>query len=277
MVSFPNCKINLGLRIIRKRKDGYHDLETVFYPLRFCDVLEITNDQQYGRSGILPFKLTGLNIDGEAKNNLCVKAYKLLKKDFPDLPLVQIHLHKAIPAGSGLGGGSADAAFTLTLLNKKFGLNIPREKLLEYALELGSDCPFFIINEPCYATSKGEELELLKLDLSSYTFILVNPGIHINTGQAFLSIHPRETTQSLRKIVKNPIETWKDDLINDFEPGIFKKHREIEGIKEKLYKAGAIYASLSGSGSTVFGIFREVKAELNFPSDYFIKKLPGGS
>jgi 4-diphosphocytidyl-2-C-methyl-D-erythritol kinase len=275
MVAFPNCKINLGLRVLRKRSDGYHDIETIFYPLQICDILEITNYQQKGRSAALPFTLTGIDINGEAQNNLCIKAYKLLKKDFPGLPLIQMNLHKSVPAGSGLGGGSADAAFTLTLLNNKFHLNLTEKKLLDYAAELGSDCPFFIINKPCYATGRGEQLETIQLDLSAYTIIVVNPGIHINTGQAFLSVTPGSNKKSLKEIITAPVEEWKDKLVNDFEEYISNEHPEIAEIKNQLYSSGALYSSMSGSGSTVYGVFKTSPPALKFPDHYFVKKLSG--
>ena len=183
MIVFPNCKINLGLHILGKREDGFHNLETVFYPLLFRDALELipaTNNTTE-----IEFTGSGLAVDGNVSDNLCVKAYYLLKKNFPQLPLVKIHLHKAIPMGAGLGGGSADAAFMLKLLNEKFNLNISTPQLLNYALELGSDCPFFIINKPCIATGRGEILEEIEVDLSAYKIVLINPGIHINTGWAF--------------------------------------------------------------------------------------------
>jgi 4-diphosphocytidyl-2-C-methyl-D-erythritol kinase len=276
MVVFPNCKINLGLRILRKRSDGYHDIETIFYPLPLCDVLEITNYSEKERSATIPLAVTGIKLDGDGSNNLCIKAYKLLKKKFPGLPLVEINLHKEIPAGSGLGGGSADAAFTLKLLNKKFRLGLSDSQLMEFAFELGSDCPFFIINTPCYATGRGEVLEPFQMDLSAYTIMLVNPGIHINTGQAFLSVKPITPEKKLEEIVRLPIERWKDELVNDFEQYIFQKHREIVDIKDRLYQAGALYASMSGSGSTVYGIFsNDPGPGLKFPSDYYVKQLTG--
>lgn len=270
MIVFPNCKINLGLRILRKRNDGFHDIETIFYPLPFYDVLEIirADDKQTSLSH------SGLKIDMDAENNLCAKAYRSLKNDYPDIPPVHIHLHKTIPAGAGLGGGSADGAFTLQLLNKKFQLNLSAEQLISYALQLGSDCPFFILNKPCLATGRGEILEPLSVDLSAFYFIIVNPGIHINTGQAFAGITPSVPQKAVDKIILQPIETWKDELINDFEKNVFEIHPEIKNIKESLYQQGAVYASMSGTGSTVFGIFKKDNSpSLSFPSNYFVKKL----
>lgn len=277
MIVFPNCKINLGLNILRKRSDGYHDLETVFYPLPFTDVLEIIEYKKYTRTPSIPFTITGLPVKGEAASNLCIRAYKLLKKDFQNLPHIQVHLHKVIPTGAGLGGGSADAAYTLLLLNDLFHLKISHERLIDYAAQLGSDCPFFIINKPCFAKGRGEKLEELKVDLSNYEFIIIHPNIHIDTGRAFLSITPALPARSLKEIIASPLYTWKDELINDFEKVIFPEYKEIAAIKEKLYQAGAIYASMSGSGSTVYGIFEKgSQPELQFPDTYFVKEVNTG-
>jgi 4-diphosphocytidyl-2-C-methyl-D-erythritol kinase len=268
VVTFPNCKINLGLHIPGKREDGFHNLETVFYPVPFKDALELipsTNTE-------IEFTITGLAVDGNAADNLCVKAYHLLKKDFPELPAVKIHLHKAIPLGAGLGGGSADAAFMLKLLNEKFKLNLSTSKLLNYALQLGSDCPFFIINEPCFATGRGEILEEVELDLSAYKIVLINPGIHVNTGWAFSNITPALPIKSIVEIIQQPVETWKAELKNDFETAVFAAHPAIEEIKKSFYSQGAIYAAMSGSGSTVFGIFNTPVDIATFKNkNYFIK------
>ncbi len=275
MLVFPNCKINLGLNILRKREDGFHDIETVFYPLPFHDALELVQNTQ--NNFPIEFTGTGLSVDGAAEDNLCVKAYHLLKKDLPQLPAVKLHLHKTIPTGAGLGGGSADAAFMLKLLNDKFGLNLSTPQLLDYALQLGSDCPFFIINKPCFATGRGEFLEEISLDLSAYKIVLVNPGIHINTGWAFSQIDPASANRSVKEIVQQPIETWKAELINDFEAPVFSAHPEIKEIKEELYQQGAVYASMSGSGSTVVGIFESSVSPSLFPGkNYFIKSIKPG-
>ncbi len=255
MVVFPNCKINLGLQILDKRKDGYHNLQTVFYPLPFTDVLELipnTNNKT-----AIEFTGTGITIDGKPEDNLCIKAYHLLKNDFPQLPPVKVHLHKAIPMGAGLGGGSADASFMLRSLNEKFRLLIPESQLITYALQLGSDCPFFIKNKPSFATGRGELLEDIELDLSAYSIILVNPGIHINTGWAFSNINPSTSGISVKEIVQQPPGSWKDVLVNDFEKPVFTAYPQIRLIRDSLYEQGALYASMSGSGSTVFGIFNK--------------------
>lgn len=288
MISFPNCKINLGLNIIRKRVDGYHDLETVFYPLMIRDVLEVIqtmddrqetveNRQQstvYRLPSTINFSTSGLNIEGDPNNNLCIKAYHLLQKDFPSLPSVKMHLHKTIPMGAGLGGGSADGAFALKLLNEKFHLNLSTNQLINYALQLGSDCPFFIINQPCFASSRGEVLEKLSVNLSAYKFMIVNPGIHISTAWAFAQILAQQPKQSIKDIIQKPVSEWKDLLQNDFEYAVMKEYPAIGQIKETLYHAGAAYVSMTGSGSTVYGIFekeREIKTD--FPSAYFTQIL----
>lgn len=272
MIVFPNCKINLGLNILNKRKDGFHDIETVFYPVKFTDALEIisgtTNDRPVEFTG------TGLKVEGIMEDNLCIKAYSLLKKDFPQLPAVKIHLHKAIPMGAGLGGGSADAAFMLKLMNDKFKLNLSSAQLINYSLQLGSDCPFFIHNKPCFATGRGEIMEELNVDLSSYKMILINPGIHINTGWAFSQITPALPKRSIKEIIQQPVETWKSALTNDFESAVFSAQLEIKKIKEALYEQGAVYASMSGSGSTVFGIFSStIPTSLFSNGNYLVKTI----
>ena len=268
MILFPNCKINLGLHILRKRDDGFHDLETVFCPLPFCDALEIIADNIHTET---TFTTSGLTIDGNPEENISVKAYNLLKKEF-GIPPAKIHLHKAIPLGAGLGGGSADGAFTLLLLNKKFKLDIAEEKLIDFALQLGSDCPFFIKNKICYATGRGEKIKPINLDLSPYKIVLINPGIKINTAWAFSQVQPNEDRTSILEIVHQPPGSWKDNLVNDFEVAIFKQHPSIKKIKEELYKNGAVYASMSGSGSSVFGLFEKSATPVpDLPGNYFIR------
>ncbi len=276
MIVFPNCKINLGLQILNKREDGFHNLETIFYPVPLCDALEVVRSSSQFPSSTISFQSTGLPIDISSENNLCIKAYDLLKKDFPSLPPIQMHLHKTIPMGAGLGGGSSDAAFTLKLLNEKFKLGISQQQLIQYALQLGSDCPFFIINKPCYATGRGEILETVELDLSACKLAIINPGIHVNTGWAFAQLNidgsGRFKHPDPKQIIQQPISTWKEQLKNDFEEAVFKEFPEIETIKQQLYNAGAIYASMTGSGSTVYGIFnKNQRPELYTPSSYFYK------
>lgn len=262
MIVFPNCKINLGLQILNKREDGYHNLATVFYPVGWKDVVEvIRKDDGRQKTHDISFSSSGLEVAGDPQNNLCIKAYQLLKKDFPSLPSVQMHLHKTIPMGAGLGGGSADGAFTLKLLNDKFQLGLSQQQLIDYALQLGSDCPFFILNQPVYATGRGEIIEPFNLDLSAYQFVIVNPGIHVNTGWAFAQLQLKDAPRpDLRTIVQQPINTWKEELINDFEAPVCKAHPEIAAVKEELYNAGALYASMTGSGSTVFGVFERTSS-----------------
>jgi len=272
MLLFPNCKINLGLSIIRKREDGYHDLETVFYPVGLRDAVEVIKLGQ-GSNGVV-YSCSGLRVAGGDKDNLCVKAYGLLKKDFPELPGVKIHLHKAIPMGAGLGGGSADGAFTLRLLNEFCGLTLSDEQLMAYALQLGSDCPFFIHNKPCFATGRGEVLQEITLDLSMYTFIIVNPGIHVSTAKAFSQIRPGKPRQSILDIIHQPIHFWKEQLLNDFETGVSNTYPEIARIKEQLYANGAIYASMTGSGSSVYGLFeKNMQTNFSFEPSCLVYKI----
>jgi 4-diphosphocytidyl-2-C-methyl-D-erythritol kinase len=276
MIVFPNCKINLGLNVLQKRSDGFHELETVFYPLAVHDILEIVFLKKLrGQPGI-PFSISGLKIDGEQNSNLCIQALKLLKKKIPQMPSLQLHLHKVIPTGSGLGGGSSDAAFTLKVLNEILGLDLSKEQLIKYAAQIGSDCPFFIINKPCFSKGRGELLEEIDLDLSSYKIVLANPGIAINTREAFTRITPARPEVSVREIIKKPIEAWKNELNNDFEKTIFSQYPGIAKIKNEMYNAGAVYASMSGSGSTVFGIFsKQQSPAISFPSNYFVRELNG--
>lgn len=263
MVFFPNCKINLGLKILRKREDGYHELETVFYPLPIKDVLEIVRSQE------TVFTASGLPIPGDPQTNLCLKAYTLLKKDYDQLPPVHVYLHKHIPMGAGLGGGSADGAAMLQLLNTTFHLQLPEGKLLEYAAQLGSDCPFFILNRPCLAGGRGEKLTPIELDLSRYSFAVIHPGVHISTAWAFSQCKPNAGGRSIAAIIRQPIDTWREELVNDFEPPILRQYPELKTLKERLYDQGAIYASLTGSGSSFFGIFEKgTLSSLTFASEF---------
>ncbi len=274
MVTFPNCKINLGLNIINKRPDGYHDLETVFYPIFIQDVLEIITDQNTEPLQDVNYTASGLQVEGDSNLNLCVKAFRLLKKDYPQLPSIKIHLHKNIPMGAGLGGGSADGAFALKTLNQKYQLNISEEQMIQYALQLGSDCPFFIMNKPCLAKGRGEILTSIDLDLSQYQFLIVNPGIHISTAWAFTQIQPSRALYPIEETIFIPIGQWKSILQNDFEKPVIQQFPEIGTIIHQLYSQGAIYAALSGSGSTVFGIFP--KGAINqpiFPKHYYIAQV----
>ena len=274
MVSFPNAKINIGLNIINKREDGFHNLETIFYPICIKDAVEIIENEESSSDVI--FSSTGNSINVPDDDNLCVKAVQLIKKDF-EIPPVKIHLHKNIPMGAGMGGGSADASAILLLLNKKFQLNISTEKLIEYSLLLGSDCPFFIINKTCFATGRGEVLQEINIDLSAYKIMIVYPGIHVNTIEAFAQLNPANFSRAgeLAEQIKMDIKFWKQTIKNDFEDSVFKKYTTIKEIKEKLYNEGAIYSAMSGSGSTVFGIFPldlDTK-NIKFPSHYFCQMV----
>lgn len=254
MITFPNAKINLGLNIIEKRPAGYHNLETIFYPINLQDALEVTrrenNDKEY------TLHISGAPLEGEPEDNLVVKAYKLLKKDYPGLLPVDIHMYKHIPAGAGLGGGSSDAACMIKLLNDKFSLGLSTERMEEYAVKLGADCAFFIRNKPVFATGIGNLFEPVELSLKGYHIILIKPDIFVSTRDAFAEIKPVRPAVSLKEIVKQPMETWKNSMKNDFEDSVFKKFPEIAAIKDELYDLGAVYAAMSGSGSSVYGIFK---------------------
>jgi len=249
MIQFPNCKINLGLSILAKRPDGYHELETVFYPIAVSDALEILPADS------VTITQSGIAVPGDPAQNLCLKAYHLLKKDFPTLPAVQMHLHKNIPMGAGLGGGSSDGTTALLILNQQFSLGLNEKQLIDYASQLGSDCPFFVYNKACHATGRGEILSSIHLDLSNYQFLLVHPGIHIATKWAFQQLNPHTKSETIASIIEKPITEWKDVLVNDFEAPVFKAEPNLSNIKDQLYQLGAVYSSMSGSGSSLFGIF----------------------
>jgi 4-diphosphocytidyl-2-C-methyl-D-erythritol kinase len=260
MLVFPNAKINIGLNIVEKRSDGFHNIESCFYPVAWKDALEITKADRFEA------EFEGISIPGGGSENICVKAYQQLAKDF-DLPPVKIHLLKAIPIGAGLGGGSADAAFTIKALNELFGLDISFEKQVSYARRLGSDCAFFILNQPAYCFGKGDEFENIDLTLKGKWIVLVNPGIHISTVEAYSGVKAEESAD-LRTLLKMPITDWKEAVKNDFEATLFTKHTLLKEIKEKLYSLGAAYASMSGSGSTIFGIFQEEKDLVKYFNGY---------
>lgn len=262
MISFPNAKINLGLQITSKRKDGYHDIETCMVPIPLFDALEMILDKKS------TWNSSGLEIPGDSKDNLILKAEKLLRKDFPDLPNLNIHLHKNIPMGAGLGGGSADGAFALKLMNNLFDLHLDDFFLEEYAAQLGSDCPFFIENTPKIARGRGEILEPIDLSLQGTYIVLINPGIHIGTKEAYAGVTPAVPKVNLAEVLQNR-NRWKAELVNDFELSIFKNHPEIEAIKSKMYSAGAFYSAMSGSGSSVFGLFDMQPSDLEFSDRYF--------
>jgi 4-diphosphocytidyl-2-C-methyl-D-erythritol kinase len=255
MLSFPNAKINIGLNIIEQRSDLFHNIETIFYPVPIADILEILETPEL-KGNKVEMVITGMDIPGEPENNLCVKAYKLLDKLYC-LPHVKIHLHKIIPTGAGLGGGSSDGAFTLTLLNRLFSLNLTNTQLIDHAAELGSDCPFFIDNKPAFGTEKGNILKTTELSLSGYYFVLVKPSVSVGTAEAYKGVKPHKPKQSVNTLIELPIAQWKDKIVNDFEQSIFPNHSIIKEIKNELYNAGAIYASMTGSGSAVYGIFEK--------------------
>ncbi len=251
MILFPNAKINIGLNIVSKRPDGYHNLESIFYPFAIKDALEVIEADE------LQFSSSGINIPGSADDNLCLKAYHLLKKDFTELPPVNIHLHKHIPIGAGLGGGSSDASFFIRLLNQKFSLGMENSKMEQYASKIGSDCAFFIQNRLAFAIQKGDQLSPLDLDLSNYFFVLVMPDVLVSTAEAYQGVRAAPVSAPLTELIKLPIQDWKLNIKNDFEPSVFSKYPVIAQIKASLYESGALYASMSGSGSSVFGIFKE--------------------
>lgn len=255
MIVYPHSKINLGLHIINKRKDGFHDIETLFYPLRLCDALEIIPSM----NGKTEFSSSGTPIPDNTEGNLCLKAWKILYQHH-NIPAVKIHLHKVIPIGAGLGGGSSDAAFTLKLINDLFEANIPEELLAEYAKLLGSDCSFFLYGKPVLASGRGEILKPFDLSLKGYYLILVSPPVHVSTAEAYAGIKPSIPETRLEDVLALPVKKWKGILVNDFEHSVFEKHPEIKKIKKQLYQLGALYASMSGSGSSVFGIFNQKPA-----------------
>jgi 4-diphosphocytidyl-2-C-methyl-D-erythritol kinase len=250
MVAFPPCKINLGLHITAKRPDGFHDLETCFYPVPWTDILEIVSGSS------LSFTCSGTAIPGKAEDNLCLRAYHLLKADF-DIAPVKIHLHKIIPTGAGLGGGSSDAAHTLRLLNTIFNLSLTTEQLKNYASKLGSDCSFFIQDQPMLGTGKGEILTDINCSLSGFWLVVVKPAIHVSTQQAYSGVVPKTPTMKISDILQQPVAVWKDSLKNNFEDSIFVQHPTIAEIKNKFYSFGAVYASMSGSGASVFALFEK--------------------
>ncbi len=275
MLCFPNCKINLGLYVTRKREDGYHDIETVFYPVvpavatdfGLYDVLEIVP------ADVASLHLSGLAVAGNNESNLVWKAYRLLQQHFPGIvPELSIFLHKVIPMGAGLGGGSANGAFMLRLLNDYCKLGLSDTGLAGFALQLGSDCPFFIYNTPQFAIGRGEQMTAAELDLSAYSIQLICPQVHVSTSTAFQMIKPQSAPFDLRLLHTLPVDKWRGTISNDFEAPVFQQHPVLAQIKEQLYDQGAIYASMSGSGSAIYGIFaRSQRARItaNVPFEVF--------
>ncbi len=266
MIVFPNAKINLGLHIVAKRPDGFHNIESCFYPVNWTDILEIIS------AGSFSFTSSGIPIPGDPAGNLCVKAYQAIKKDM-DLSPVQMHLHKVVPIGAGLGGGSADGAFTIRLLNTNFNLGLSAVQMEDYARTLGSDCAFFIRNKPVFCYGKGDQFSEIQVNLSGYFIVLVNPQIHVGTAEAYAGITPMQPATSLQEILQGSVASWRGKLINDFEKTVCSKYPAIAAVKDELYQKGALYASMTGSGSTVYGIFeQEQEITSVFPENYLIWK-----
>ncbi|GAA4411643.1 4-(cytidine 5'-diphospho)-2-C-methyl-D-erythritol kinase [Nibrella viscosa] len=263
MLTFPNCKINIGLQITEKRPDGFHNLQSCFYPVGWQDVLEVIPAET------LRFTSSGIPIPGDPAQNLCVRAYNLLKADYA-LPPVHLHLHKIIPIGAGLGGGSADAAFTIRLLDERFGLALPMEQMETYARQLGSDCAFFIRNQPLYCLEKGDVFEPVSVDLSGYYILLVYPNLAISTAEAYAGVRPRQPDIPLRELLMAPVAQWRHSVHNDFEDNLFPAYPLLAGLKQQLYDLGAEYASMSGSGSAVYGIFAAPPDGQNHFPDYSV-------
>jgi 4-diphosphocytidyl-2-C-methyl-D-erythritol kinase len=265
MVLFPNAKINLGLSVTKKRSDGYHNIQTVLCPVPLCDALELVQSAD----SRFRFHTSGLKIPGDAAGNLCMKAWELLQKAF-SLPPVRIHLHKAIPMGAGLGGGSSDGAFMIRLIDQFFELGLSVEAMEAYARQLGSDCPFFIRNAPAIAEGKGDYPVPLQVDLSGKYLVIVKPDVHISTGDAYAAIKPAQPEINTAEIVGRPVEEWRNLLTNDFERVLINKFPEIGRIKSKLYEHGALFALMSGSGSAVYGIFdQKVELEKYFRGNFY--------
>ncbi len=253
MIVFPNAKINIGLWVTSKRKDGYHNLETVFHPVsQLCDILEVINNDK--KEDV--FSSTGLVIDGRATDNLCLKALALMREHAP-IPPLKIHLHKQIPFGAGLGGGSADASFMLKLLNQQYHINLNTHELETMAAKLGADCPVFIENKPVLARGIGNKFTPIDISLRKLWLQIVIPSIHVPTAHAYSNIKPAQPKNTLEDLLSQPIENWKASIKNDFETSVFERHPEIAAIKNKMYAQGALYAAMSGSGSAVFGLYKE--------------------
>jgi 4-diphosphocytidyl-2-C-methyl-D-erythritol kinase len=254
VISYPNAKINLGLNVVRKRLDGFHDIESVFYPVPWRDILEIVPAKE-GR-GEVAFTSSGLEIPSNGNLNLCQRVYHAMHDEF-GLCSIKMHLHKIVPIGAGLGGGSADAAFCATMLNELFELKLTADKLEQIVGQVGSDCPFFVRNKPSHVTGRGEVLESFDLELSGCWIMLINPKLHIGTKDAYAVIKPAESNVSLLNALQQEMSEWKGSVVNDFEKSVFLKHPIIAEIKKDLYARGAKYASMTGSGSTVFGLFNQ--------------------
>ncbi len=265
MIVFPNAKINLGLNITAKRPDGYHDLETVFYPIPLEDALEVGPlTDPTGDGSELELHCNGIPIEGDPSDNLIVKAYRLLKEEFR-LPPIRVYLQKQIPTGAGMGGGSADATFMLKLLNDQFHLRLTDSRLEELSARLGADCAFFVRNTPVFARGIGNVFSPVTLSLQGYWLAVVKPDVFVSTREAFSKVTPRKPLRSVREIVGLPVGEWRELLVNDFEESVFSVHPAIGAVKQRLYDLGALYASMSGSGASVYGIFaNEVRLDTGF-------------
>jgi len=268
MIFYPNAKINLGLNVTRKRTDGFHEIESVFFPIPWCDMLEVIPGKT--GKGAVSFTSSGIGIPCNGKANLCEQVYQLLHNEF-NLPSIKMHLHKIVPIGAGLGGGSADAAFTATMLNELFGLKMTEKKMENVVENVGSDCPFFIKNQTSFVTGRGEVLGNFDVNLSDYWMVIVNPNIHIGTEEAYAAIVPTQPETSLKSLLRKPVSEWKNTVKNDFEESVFGSYPAIPKLKEHLYSLGAAYASMTGSGSTVFGLFSAEPANLNLSKEFVVK------
>jgi 4-diphosphocytidyl-2-C-methyl-D-erythritol kinase len=257
MKFFPIAKINLGLNVVERRQDGYHNLETVFYPVPISDELEVTEQKTADKEHDCELTLEGIAIEGDVQSNLVVKAYRLLKEDFPEMPRVSARLKKGIPTQAGMGGGSSDGAYMLTALNKICNLQLSNDQLRTYAAKLGADCAFFIDPQPQYAEGIGDRLTPVSLNLSGWHIGVVRPDIPVSTREAYSLINPKHPAVNCRDVVNRPVEEWHDWLVNDFEEGVFSLHPELGSVKQRLYDLGAVYAAMSGSGSALFGLFRK--------------------
>jgi len=267
MILYPNAKINIGLNVLNKRDDGFHEIETFMYPIALTDILTINFSSDNNK---VKLTTTGINIDGDINENLIVKAYKIIDKRY-NLPALNFHLHKSIPFGAGLGGGSADCAFAIKGINNLCKLNMSVKQMQDISAELGSDCPFFIENRPAIAKGRGEKLDIYNLNMDNYIFVVVIPPIHISTKDAYSLVKPSKKQQILKESLGVNVKLWKNSIYNDFEDSVFVQAPKIESIKSRLYDLGAVYSSLSGSGASVFAIFEKTpKLDSVFPKDYFV-------
>ena len=261
MITFPLAKINLGLNVVERRPDGYHNLQTVFMPVPLTDALEVHEmDAAFPSEVDCDLKVTNIAVEGDEQRNLVVRAYNMLKSEFPQMPRVHAHLRKDIPTQAGMGGGSSDCAAMLLLLNRMFSLGLTQQQLIDRAAQLGADCPIFILNRPAYAEGIGEKLTPIELSLQDYYLAIVRPNIPVPTKEAFSRIKPHMPAKNCLDIVRQPIDTWRHELVNDFEESVFALHPEIGAVKQRLYDLGAVYAAMSGSGSALFGIFKKEPA-----------------